>query len=884
MKRKSELLQAAYDVCRILLQERDLPTLLQGMCDRICANGLHQSTLLVLFDQDSGGVITAESGLGERVAPVMAELRQGRLPECGVRALDGEGFASVVCDDCQCSMCVPGSDDAADCALSAPLRCTSSLTGFLTVRLPRGVVPQPFELRILADVAETVSQALRQLFAMEASRDREQELKRIEERYELALHATQAGLWDWNIKTGEMYASPDHWDLLDYRSGDEGTTGRFIHPDDKELVLAVLNDHLTGKTDEYLIEYRVKEQEGEWGWFLDRGRVVERDENNMPVRMTGTHQNITQQKKQEQTVAIVQQQLHDAVDRERSFLQTVIDSAGDPVIAIDLEYTVLLINQAAVSLIQERDGTPMQGQKCYRLFHGADIPCQDRRFPCPIRAVMHSWQAAKLIHNPYHGNGVNNTFELEISPLKDGSGALYGIIEVARDITDRLRIEEELRSSQSHLYRLAHHDTLTGLPNRLLFRDRLNHAVSKAKRSNASVALLFLDLDHFKVINDTLGHDVGDVLLTKVARRFQRQCRQSDTVARLGGDEFVFILEDIGKPEDASVVARKIMAALARPVAAGGHTLNVTTSIGIALYPDDSGEIEGVLKCADIALYAAKKVGRSNYQFYQDSITQNGGRPQMEKAQFRHALECQQMSLAYLPQYQLATGRVTGFEALLRWHHPEMGVLLPSAFIVAADECDMLAEVTRWTIEEVCRALQSWQEQGLVCLPVTIHLATRQLLEPDFLAMVGRAVKHHAIAESLITFALRESAIAGATALIAGLLRQLDHLGFGLAVDNAGAETCPLSRLQQWPIRRMAISRILIGDLDKTEQSVPLVSAIIRLGQTLGLQVLADGVERDSQLQTLRRCGCDQVQGLLLASPLSAEKTPSMLALSQKDD
>ncbi len=879
MKRMSDLLQAAYAVSRFLLQERDLASLLQGICDRLTGTGLHSSALLVLLDQDSSGVITAETGLGSRFAPIMERLREGQLPDCGLQALQAEDGAIVICGECDCGACsVPGGQ--APHALCVALRCSPSLSGFLTLQLPLGFEPTATERQIVTDLAESITLALRQLFANEAAKQREQELKRIEERYELALHASQAGLWDWNIKTGEMYTSPDHWELLDYRegNGDSDITRRFIHPDDRDKVLAVLNEHLTGKTDEYRIEYRVQEKDGEWTWFLDRGRVVERDENNMPVRMTGTHQNISLQKKQDQAVAGIQQQLHAAVDHERNFLQTVIDSAGDPVMVIDLDFNLLLINQAAVRLVQGNGNIEsMQGQKCYHLFCGTQTPCRNLRYPCPVTEVSVHRRQTKLVHNPYHGNGVNNTFELEVSPLRNSQGELYGIIEVARDITDRLRIERELRDSQSHLYRLAHHDTLTGLPNRLLFRDRLAQAITKAGRNRTKVAILFLDLDRFKTINDTLGHDAGDALLIEVAARLQRQCRQSDTVARLGGDEFIFILEAITTREDASLVAAKIMAALSVPVSIKEHQLNITTSIGIALFPDDSNDIEGALKCADIALYAAKELGRSTFQFYRPDIPQKRRQQRLSDQQFRLALDTGQLFLDYLPQYELSTGKLVGFESLLHWNHPEMGLLTPESFIPAADECGMLAELGAWQLLEVCRSLQSWRQQGGGELPVTINIASRQLLEADFLPLIERMTTRYAIAPSLLILELRERAITDATAQGLTCLEQISRLGLGLAVDDFGADRCSLTRLQQLPLQRITINREIIGKVLTDQRAVTLTTAILALGHALGLTVLADGVEQEAQLDFLRAHGCDQVQGALFSPALAGENVLPLL-------
>ena len=881
IKRTPELLQAAYTVSRFLLQERDLANMLQGICDRLVVDGLNQSALLVLLDQDSGGVITADSGSGERFKPIMVRLREGQLPDCGTQVLQAEEGKTFLCTGCQCGACFAADGLDTSLVLCAAIRCSPGFYGFLALQLPPTVEPTSLERQIIADLAESITLALRQLFAEEAAKQRELELRRIEERYELALHASQAGLWDWNIKTGEMYTSPDQWELLDYRvnnGGDPAAGRRFIHLDDRDKVLAVLNEHLTGKTDEYRIEYRVREDDGEWTWFLDRGRVVERDENNMPVRMTGTHQNISLQKKQDQAVAVVQQQLHAAVDYERNFLQTVIDSAGDPVMVIDLDFNLLLINQSAARLVQNNgDIASMSGQKCYRLFCGSDAPCQDLRFPCPVAEVKTHRRSLKLIHNPYHGNGVNNVFELEVSPLKDSQGELYGIIEVARDITDRLRIEKELRDSQSNLYRLAHHDTLTGLPNRLLFRDRLNQAINKAERNRTGVAILFLDLDRFKVINDTLGHDIGDALLIEVAVRLQRQCRQSDTVARLGGDEFIFILEDVGSREDASVVAAKIMAALTVPVFIRGNELNITTSIGIALFPDDSREIEEVLKFADMALYAAKAVGRSNFQFYRQGIPQTGKQPQFDEQQFRLAIAEGQLFLDYLPQYALSGGNLVGVKSFLHWNHPQMGLMQPEAFIPAAHECGMLAEVSAWLMGEVCRLLRSWQQQGGRWLPVTVNVAFRQVLGPDFLTMIKQVTSQYEIPVAMLVLELREKDINDATVQGLNSIEQLGNFGVDLAVDDFGADRCSLARLQNLPLRRLTMNRELLSNVPMDQKAATLAAAIIGLGHSLGLLVLADGVEQDAHLTFLRLHGCDQVQGSLLSPHLSGDEVLSLL-------
>ncbi len=622
--KSTEFTKTGFDVCRFLLDESDLPGMLQGVCDRLVSSPQIFASLMVLVDQDAGGMVTAETGLGKELEEMIEQLKQGSLPECGVQANATEEPTAFTCDP------VPdissSSNQTPENGVCISIKCTSALHGFIVLHIHRQYTISAPDLELFKQVGEAVSHALRRLFKTEKTRRRIAELQATEKRFELALDASQAGLWDWNIKSGEMYISPNQREYLHYHGGESSGTEMLqtIHPEDKDRVFSILNDHLAGKTKEYRIEYRVRAKNGELLWFLDRGRVVERDENNMPVRMTGTHQNITRQKQKEHALAAIQQQFHEAVNHERQFLQTVIDSAGDPVMVIDLEYTILLINKTAARLIPGyTKGMDLQNQKCYQLFCKAASPCNNANFPCPVQEMQLRPNRVQMIHKPYHGNDINNTFELDVSPLYNQDDQLVAVIEVARDVTDRLRIEKELRDSQSRLYRLAHHDTLTGLPNRLLFMDRLHQATIRAARTKKSVAIMFLDLDKFKHINDSLGHDVGDGLLIEVSARLQRQCRESDTVSRMGGDEFIFILDGIMTKKDVGIIAGKILRSMEKPVLVEKNVIDISTSIGIALYPDDSADIDGVIKCADLALYESKKQGRNTYRFFHPRLLEN---------------------------------------------------------------------------------------------------------------------------------------------------------------------------------------------------------------------------------------------------------------------
>ncbi|WP_028582558.1 sensor domain-containing protein [Desulfogranum japonicum] len=875
----SDILRISYDICRFLISERDLPSLLQGVCDRFVSDNQHLWALVVLVDFESGGMVTAECGLQEHFPSIMEALKAGELPWCGSQIFGKLDSMSLQCQKEGCRFCsmMPPHEEASICV---SIHCNETLNGFFIIQ-PTVTVVDEHVFTLYREIGEALGSALRKLVSEEAARQREEHLFLMEERYELALYASQAGLWDWNIKTGEMYTSPNHKRHLDYRNENGRLSGgtvaeqRFIHPDDRERVLSILNDHLEGNSEEYRIEYRVKSDSGEWEWFLDRGRVVERDEKGQPVRMTGTHQNITLQKRREQAMASIQQQLHDAVSNERTFLQTVIDSAGDPVIAIDTSYNVLLANQAAAKLAQKAiPASSMQGRKCYELLCGRKQPCTNDAYPCPIQAMGQHGIQIKLLHNQYHGNGVNNTFELDVSPLLDRQGQLYGVIEVARDVTDRLRVEEELRESQSRLYRLAHHDTLTGLPNRLLFKDRLNHSIDKAKRNSGKVAVLFLDLDRFKTINDTLGHDVGDELLIEVARRLQNLCRIADTVARLGGDEFVFILEDIINKDGAATVARKIIASITRPFELNSHTLAVSTSIGISLYPDDSQNKDEVVKCADVALYEAKESGRNAYRFYAGQTgSQRLEQRQLETTLLRQALQENQFCMLFQALHDLPQATVVGYEGLLCWMHPERGLLMPEEFFPLAQGSDLLMELECLGLDSIAHALQYWQEQG-VCkqMSVSLNVTLESLHHPAFAAKVKQKTEEFSVLKGALELEFQEQLLVDKQSPCLAELRELTAAGVRLVVDNFGLGEISLQRLQQIPLHGLKLHPHLLEIRHADHGDVHLIETITTLAHKLDRKVVAQGVSNRQQHNLAISNGCDQAQGMYYSQPVTRDK------------
>ncbi len=879
-ERSALLAQAAFHICDLLIGRRQPAALLQGIADALAS--VYPAVWVILLDDQQHCLMTSESGLGDRFAPVAARLRRGLLPPCVERVLAEGRWQPCPCAPADCALCVPMTESGPAPRILVPLREEGQARGVLVVEMRVGEKAGTEEVGLLETICRRLGRGLDYVLDLAACDLREEALRKSEERLQLALYASHAGLWDWNLVTGEMYTNPYRSAPLDYRAyRPEGTLESrdswqgLIHPEDKPRVLEVLGEHLAGRSEDYRTEYRVLDEDGSWHWYFDRGKVVERDERGMPLRMTGTHQDITEQRLRDEELAAAQERLHLAVAREREFLQMVIDGAGDPVIVMGLDYQVLLINESAQRIMGIAPGSGLD-LPCYRLFCQADQPCDDTRFPCPIKAVREGNKRVTLLHNPYHGHPINNTYELEVSPLLDEAGKLLGVIEVARDITDRLRIEAQLRENETHLYRPAHHDPLTGLPNRLLFRDRLEQAIAKARRYDHRVAILFLDLDRFKYINDTLGHDVGDELLVEVARRLQRQCRRSDTVARLGGDEFVFILDDIVNVNDVATVAGKIMESLTRPILAGGQELFIGTSIGIGLFPDDATEIDEVIKCADTALYRAKDEGRGTYRFYTPDMNSRAKRLLWMETWLRRALEENQFRLVYQPRYRVADAGLCGMEALLRWHHPERGVLPACDFIALAEETGLVLPLGQWVFDAASRQLAAWHRAGLHLVPLAVNVTARQFQQRDFCAMVTGAAAASGLPE-LFEIELGENTVMSQVEEAAASLDCLAHAGLRLTLDDFGLGRSSLQYLKRFPLHGLRVAQFFLKDALAEPNIAKVMEAIIALARGLDLTVLAKGVEEERQMDLLRRLGCDQAQGFHLSPPLDAEEMGALL-------
>ena len=460
--------------------------------------------------------------------------------------------------------------------------------------------------------------------------------------------------------------------------------------------------------------------------------------------------------------------------------------------------------------------------------------------------------------------------EKTITPLKDVGGNIVRFVSTGKDITQRLQSEERL-------HHLAHHDPLTDLPNRLLLQDRLTQAMREADQLERLVAVMFLDLDRFKTINDTLGHDIGDALLKTVAERLATCLRPGDTVSRLGGDEFTITLANVAHVDDVTRVAQKILDQFISPFRIGGRDLFVTPSIGITLYPLDEKQPENLLKDADVAMYRAKELGGNRFQFYTPELNLRAARRLELETGLRQALERQEFILHYQPLVDMKTGRIRGMEALLRWQHPEFGLIPPLDFIPLAEEIGLIIPIGEWVLKTACAQIKAWHNTGFPALQVAVNLSSKQLRDKNLIAAVRQALTESGLEARYLDMELTESVLMQDMELATSILKELKTVGISFSLDDFGTGYSSLSYLKRFPIDYLKIDRSFVRDITTDAVGAGLVKAIIAMANVLNIKVIAEGVETYEQQEFLRSHGCDITQGYFCSKPLAAQDFTELL-------
>ncbi len=621
-----------------------------------------------------------------------------------------------------------------------------------------------------------------------------------------------------------------------------------IHPEDREKVNRAYGESLASRVP-YRINHRLLFPDGRIKYVEERGETLY-DENGAPILSRGTVQDITALQRAEEALRLY---------------ANAFRHSGEAIMISDRDNRIIALNPAFTRLTGYTL-EDVRGMNPRVLASGRTPP---ETYQTMWSALNESgfWQGELWDRRK---NGSLYPKWAAISVIHDAAGNITHYIGSFTDISERKAAEERI-------HRLAHHDALTGLLNRFSLENRLVQALLSARRENEELAVMFIDLDRFKTINDTLGHHVGDTLLIEVGRRLHTCVRESDIVARLGGDEFVVAVTGMEAEMAAAHIADKIVAALCRPYLIAGNELHTSPSLGISIFPSDGEDAETLMKNADTAMYHAKELGRNNYQFFTSAMNAAAGERLRLEHDLRAALADGQFELHYQPQICASDNRVCGVEALVRWRHPQRGLIPPLKFIPIAEENGMIEALGEWVLDEACRQLAAWREQGLNTLRMAVNLSAHQLRSPTLVERVRTIMAKHGLGSGELELEVTESAAMADPERAIGQLKALRELGVGLAIDDFGTGYSSLAYLKLLPIQILKLDRAFVSDIESNENGAAISAATLALAHNLGLKVVAEGVETEEQRAFLAAHQCDFLQGYLFSKPLAADAATEFL-------
>ena len=568
--------------------------------------------------------------------------------------------------------------------------------------------------------------------------------------------------------------------------------------------------------------------------------------------------------------AIERHIMEEALFAEKERAQVTLNCIGDAVVCTNIEGKITFLNPVAEKMtgwsLQEAAGRPMA--EVFRTLNATSTDPLETTVELAILQIraVHLPTSRTLIRR----DGLEILIEESISPIHDRQGQVIGAVIVFRDVSVTQAMSQQMAHS-------AQHDFLTGLPNRMLLNDRISQAIAAARRHSKQVAILFLDLDNFKHINDSLGHPIGDKLLKSVAERLVACVRGADTVSRQGGDEFVVLLSDLLAAEDAAVMAGRVLRAVAQPHFVDEHDMHVTTSIGVSVYPDDGITAENLIKNADTAMYQAKENGRQSFQFFKPAMNARAVERQSIEESLRRALERKEFSLYYQPKINIKTAEITGAEALLRWTHPTRGSISPAQFIPIAEDSGLILSMGRWVMRQACEQAQSWIDAGLPATTVAVNVSAMEFRDENFLKGLLLILKETRLDPRALEIELTESVLMKRVDSTAAILQTLRKSGIKVAIDDFGTGYSSLSYLRKFPIDCLKIDQSFVRQIVKEPDDAAIVTAAISMAKSLKLRVVAEGVETLQELEFLKSHLCDEAQGYYFSRPLPAQQFAKLL-------
>lgn len=694
-------------------------------------------------------------------------------------------------------------------------------------------------------------QATQKQWLEEEVQRRVSENAQLETRLQLALESSGFGIWELDHPSGrlEWNAALNH--MFGLQNGPAALNELLarVHPEDLARAEQSFSS-LHTERGVVLAEYRIRHEDGRWIWTECRGRVIRHAPQGAVELSLGTLTDITQRK---------------AADADRLLTGMVFQRIRDGICITDAQGHILLVNEAF---------TQVTGYPNSEVIG---------RTPALLKSGVHSsafyqdiWNKINLYGN-WQGEITNRrkdaslyTEWLNVSALKNPEGGVTHFVAIFSDLSERQEAAERIQY-------LSSYDSLTGLPNRSLFADRLEQSLMNARRFERGTAVILLDLDRFRVINDTLGPPTGDEVLIEVARRLSLQVREGDTVGRRGGNEFGFVMGSLGHERDAISLAQRMLEAISVPVAVNGQSVTITASIGISVAPKNGEGSTDLLKCADIALLRAKEGGRNTFRFYSPEMDADAARRLGLEVALRDALERQEMSVYYQPQISLDSGQMLGMEALLRWHNPDFGQVSPLEFIAIAEENGLIIPIGEWVLRTACQQTKAWRDLGLLPLRVAVNLSARQFRQPNLIAMVSNVLAETGLPASALELEITENAFIDDVEQAVSICRELKQLGVKLSLDDFGTGYSSLAYVSRFPFDKIKIDQSFVRDIIENPVNAAIATAAIVMARSLNLSVLAEGVETEAQAKFLRGRHCDAMQGYLFSRPLPADQFAPLL-------
>lgn len=728
---------------------------------------------------------------------------------------------------------------------NVPIMSNRVVLGVMVLYLKHGHVQQDREFEFLTSVASTLA-------GMITHRLTQDELLENRSRLEQTQRFAHLGGWEWNLGSRRFTLSEESCRILDTPASANvlslSEALNFFHPDDRPAFSKAITQAVT-EGDTLDLDYRIKLSNG-------TVRVVNCqaepsfDAAGNVTRLTGTLQDVTERKH---------------VEDKLRLSATVFENTTEGVLITDSKGHIISINPAFSTITGYSKGE-LVGKTPSILQSGR----QDEQFYTAMWACINKtghwtgeiWNRRK--------NGDIYPEWLNISSVKDEHSEVTNYVAVFSDIS-------AMKESEYKLKHLAHHDPLTGLPNRLLLNSRMHQSMAHARRNNTMVAVMFLDLDKFKMVNDTLGHPIGDLLLQEVAQRLTACLREEDTISRMGGDEFVILLDDLQDTNFASSVAQKINETLSKPFLLDEHEIFISGSIGISIFPHDGDEVTDLFRNADIALYRAKEQGRNNFQYYTQDLSARAMERMQLETDLRHALERNELIIHYQPQADLYNGSIIGMEALLRWQHPTRGLLQPDSFIPLAEETGLIIPIGEWVLRTACARLKAWMNSGLPQVRVSVNLSAGQFNQHDLASVVASALNDSGLPPECLELELTETMIMRDAENTLIILQKIKALGVKIAIDDFGTGYSSLSHLKRFPIDRIKIDQSFVQNITSDTADAAVSQAIISMSHSLNIVTVAEGVETEAQMEFLRSRHCNEIQGFHFSRPVPEQEMERLM-------